>query len=44
MTIDPSQLDAADTDVVNPDGWTPAVVDAAPDPEDITDFDEEADA
>lgn len=44
MTIDPSQLDAADTEVVNPEGWEPNIIDAEPDPSDVVDRDEEADA
>lgn len=44
MTIDPSELDAADTDVVNPDGWDPDLVDAEPDENEVTDLDEEADS
>ncbi len=44
MTIDPSQLDAADTEVVNPEGWEPDVVDSEPDPNEVADLDEEADS
>lgn len=44
MTIDPSQLDAADTDVVNPPNWEPNVVDVDPNPRDVTDLDEDASA
>lgn len=44
MEIDPSNLDAADTDVVNPPGFTPDVVDANPNPADVRDLDEDADA
>lgn len=44
MNIDPSQLDAADTEVVNPDGWVPEVVDAEPNPDEVRDLDEEADS
>jgi hypothetical protein len=42
--VDPSTLDAADTDVVNPPGWVPDVVAAEPLPEDVRDEDEDADA
>lgn len=42
--IDPSNLDAADTDVVNPPDFVPDVVDADPDPADVRDNDEDADA
>lgn len=44
MTIDPSQLDATDTEIVNPDGWEPDLVDSEPDPEEIQDLDMEADS
>jgi hypothetical protein len=44
MPEDPSMLDAADTDVVNPPGWQPNVVDSQPDPQDVLDNDEEADS
>lgn len=44
MQEDPSNLDAADTDVVNPPDFVPDIVDANPDPEDVIDLDEEADA
>ena len=44
MSEDPSKLDAADTDVVNPPGWEPEVVEAEPLPEDVRDADEDADA
>lgn len=44
MTIDPSNLDAADTDVVNPPDFVPDIVDAEPDSEDVVDLDEDADA
>lgn len=44
MTIDPSNLDAADTEVVNPPDFVPDIVDAEPDPEDVVDLDEDADA
>lgn len=44
MTIDPSNLDAADTDVINPPDFVPDIVDAEPDPEDVVDLDEDADA
>lgn len=43
MTVDPSKLDAADTDVVNPPGWVPDVVDAVPALSDIRDNDKDAD-
>lgn len=44
MQEDPSNLDAADTDVVNTPDFVPDIVDADPDPEDVIDLDEEADA
>lgn len=44
MKIDPSKLDAADTDVVNPPDFVPAIVDVDPDPGDVTDLDEDASA
>ena len=44
MTVDPSKLDAADTNVVNPSGFVPNVVDMDPDPADVRDLDEDADA
>ena len=44
MTVDPSQLDAADTDITNPPDFVPNVVDADPNEEDVRDLDEEADA
>jgi len=43
MNEDPSNLDAADTDVVNPEGFVPNVVDSEPNPEDVRDNDLEAD-
>jgi len=44
VNIDPSNLDAADTDVVNPPDFVPNVVDVDPDPADVVDLDEDADA
>lgn len=44
MLIDPINLDAADTDVVNPPYFVPDVVDMDPDPADVRDLDEDADA
>lgn len=41
---DASLLDAADTDVVNPPGFIPDVVDMDPSPADVRDLDEDADA
>lgn len=42
--IDPSTFDAADTEVVNPPGFVPNVVDMDPDPADVRDLNEDADA
>lgn len=44
MPEDPSKLDAADTDVVNPPGFIPKVVEALADPKDIKDLDKDADS
>ena len=41
---DASLLDAADTDVVNPPGFIPDVVDMDPSPADVRDLDEDAEA
>jgi hypothetical protein len=41
---DASRLDAADTDVVNPPGFVPNVVDMDPDPKDVRDLDVDSDS
>jgi len=47
MTTDPSNIDAADIDADStppPADWSPDVIDADPDPSDVTDRDEDASA
>lgn len=45
MSEDEANIDAADIEVTDPPAdWTPAVVDADPDPSDVEDLDKEADA
>jgi hypothetical protein len=41
---DPSQLDAADIEVTEIPGYVPDTVDMDPDPADVRDLDEDADA
>ena len=45
MSDDEANIDAADIEVTEPPAdWTPAVVDVDPDPVDVEDLDQEADA
>jgi hypothetical protein len=47
MTLDPSNIDLADIDadsVAPPANWSPEEVQSLPDPDDVYDLDEDADA